>query len=107
MWSVWCVDHGEKSWWKHTFAPTLLNSFTPRRCSIDKFQGVIQRRVIAEHHQMLIADLFSKEIKDALFSMDPKKSLGLDGFNPELFQKSWHVVSEDITKFCLLAFNRV
>lgn len=56
---------------------------------------------------MLIADLFSKEIKDALFSMDPKKSLGLDGFNPELFQKSWHVVSEDITKFCLLAFNRV
>lgn len=51
---------------------------------------------------MLIADLFSKEIKDALFSMDPKKSLGLDGFNPELFQKSWHVVSEDTLSFAYL-----
>ena len=39
-----------------------------------------------------------KEIKDALFSMNPTKAPGSDGMTPIFFQKFWHILKKDIIK---------
>lgn len=45
------------------------------------------------------------EVKDALFSMDPYKAPGIDGFNPMFFQKFWHIVGKYVTRLCLNVLN--
>lgn len=41
-----------------------------------------------------------KEVKDAMFSMAPEKSLGVDGLNPTFFQIYWSIVGNDVVNFC-------
>lgn len=39
-----------------------------------------------------------EEIKTAVFSMKPYKSLGPDGYPPMFFQKQWDMVGADVCK---------
>lgn len=41
-----------------------------------------------------------EEVKNALFSMHPEKSPGIDGLNPGFFQAFWNVFGADVTEFC-------
>lgn len=41
------------------------------------------------------------EVKDALFSMHPDKSLGEDGFSPGFYQCHWSIVGHDVSNACI------
>jgi hypothetical protein len=44
------------------------------------------------------------EVKDALFSMDPYKAPGPDGFQPVFFRNYWKIVSKDVWTLVHSAF---
>lgn len=44
----------------------------------------------------MLVEVTDKEVKSALFNMDPYKSPGPDGMSPCFFQKHWHIVGGDI-----------
>lgn len=46
----------------------------------------------------LLKPVEHKEVKDALFQMNPDKAPGPDGMTPRFFQKHWKIVGEDIVK---------
>ena len=39
-------------------------------------------------------------MKNAVFSMQPEKAPGIDGFNPAFYQSFWGVVKHDVVDFC-------
>lgn len=54
---------------------------------------------------LLIQPVSEGEVKDALFSMDPYKASGPDGFQPVFFRRYWHIVSKDIWFLVAAAFS--
>lgn len=48
----------------------------------------------------MISNISTDEVREAVFSMHPDKSPGLDGLNPAFFQTFWGVVGGDVVKFC-------
>ncbi|CAA7040537.1 unnamed protein product [Microthlaspi erraticum] len=46
---------------------------------------------------MLTRRATEAEVRDALFMMHPEKAPGPDGMTALFFQRSWHIVKEDIT----------
>lgn len=49
---------------------------------------------------MLMAPFDTTDVKDALFSIHPDKSLSPDGMNPSFYKKIWHIVGEDAISAC-------
>ncbi|XP_071921851.1 uncharacterized protein [Coffea arabica] len=56
----------------------------------------IPTTITTEMNARLTQEVEEKEIKSALFSMNPNKAPGQDGMNPLFFQKFWHVVKSDL-----------
>ena len=44
----------------------------------------------------LIRPFTKLEIKKAIFSMDPNKSLGPDGMSPLFFKNFWNIIKADL-----------
>ncbi len=63
----------------------------------------VQPQITEEHNRFLLSPFTVEEVKNALFSMHPDKSLGPDDMNPAFYQKFWDVVGNDVAKFCLSA----
>ncbi|KAL4278536.1 hypothetical protein GQ457_03G025960 [Hibiscus cannabinus] len=63
--------------------------------------NLVRPRVTGEHNQNLLAHFQPDEIHAAVFGMPPMKASGMDGYHALFFQKYWHVVGADITRFCL------
>lgn len=51
-------------------------------------------------NEELIAEITGAEVKEAVFSMHPDKTSGVDDFNPAFYQAFWSVVEGDVVKFC-------
>ncbi|XP_074359607.1 uncharacterized protein LOC141699636 [Apium graveolens] len=47
-------------------------------------------------NSVLLDDIDTKEVKDALFHMHPDKSPGSDGMSPGFYQKYWSTMGEDV-----------
>lgn len=47
-----------------------------------------------------MSHIVPKEVKDAVFSMHPKKTPGTDGLNPAFFQVFWNIVGQDLVDMC-------
>lgn len=45
---------------------------------------------------MLSAHVNGEEVHTALFSMNPDKTPGLDGYTPAFYQKCWSIVGENV-----------
>lgn len=49
----------------------------------------VQPQITEEHNRFLLSPFTVEEVKNALFSMHPDKSLGPDDMNPAFYQKFW------------------
>lgn len=58
----------------------------------------IQPGITEVHNGILLERAEEKEVKAALFSMDPDKAPGRDGYTPGFYQKCWPVVGRDVTE---------
>jgi len=92
---VWCHFDDQIAKTSINYFKDLFTSSNP----ID-FSGVLQAMdqvVTLDMNTTLLQRYNSKEVKQALFQMQPSKSPGLDGMPPFFFQKYWHIVGQDIT----------
>ena len=74
------------------FIPGLHNITYSKRCP-------------KEQNQQLIKEFEASEIKEAIFSLHPDKSLGPDGMNPGFFQAYWDIIGGEVTTTCLRLLN--
>ena len=58
--------------------------------------NVILWLITDEDNNLLSRDVTIAEVKEALFSMDPHKAPGPDGFTPLFYQKFWDIVHLDL-----------
>lgn len=61
-------------------------------------------KIPPELSELLTRPVLEGEVKEALFSMDPYKAPGPDGFQPVFFRNYWHVISKDIWFLVATAF---
>ena len=52
----------------------------------------VKPRITAEQNQSLIEHFSPADVREAIFSMHPAKSPGLDGMNPAFYQNFWPIV---------------
>ncbi|KAA3453657.1 reverse transcriptase [Gossypium australe] len=58
-----------------------------------------------EHNNMLMAAFREEEVAEAIKSIAPLKASGKDGFPALFYQKYWHIVGEEVTRYCLDVLN--
>ncbi|KAA3490640.1 reverse transcriptase [Gossypium australe] len=65
----------------------------------------IETSISQEMNANLLSEFTEDEVLAALKGMGPKKAPGPDGFPALFFQRFWHIVGNDVTKFCLGFLN--
>ncbi|KAA3467661.1 reverse transcriptase [Gossypium australe] len=75
------------------------------RGSCDHLLSRIDRCISEKDNQFLTALYTKEEIKEAVFEMGPTKALGKDGLPALFYQKCWHIIGNDVIKFCLQILN--
>ncbi|OMO67823.1 reverse transcriptase [Corchorus capsularis] len=84
---------------------SIFSSDNPNRNDILKVTSLIGQRVSPKMSDLLDKEFTSKDIKEAIFQMNPCKAPGPDGMNPCFFQTYWHIVGRDIVKMALGFLN--
>ncbi|XP_019264876.1 PREDICTED: uncharacterized protein LOC109242481 [Nicotiana attenuata] len=65
----------------------------------------IQPMVTEEDNHLMNQIPQEEEIRNAVFSIDPNSSAGLDGFNGHFYQASWDTIKREVCKFVQNCFN--
>ncbi|XP_059288842.1 uncharacterized protein LOC132042262 [Lycium ferocissimum] len=82
------------------------NLFSQNHTYIDlSILDCIPNLVTCEDNQMLKEEISSKEVKDAIFDIDPNSSAGPDGFSSLFFQKCWSIVEQDLVSMVKAVYN--
>lgn len=63
---------------------------------LDEILEGMPHRITRSMNDKLTRDVDEKEVKQALFSMNPNKAPGSDGMSPLFFQKFWYIIKSDI-----------
>lgn len=64
-----------------------------------KIFSCIDQKVTKTQNQQLLLPITKEKFKDALFSMRPNKSPGIDGMNLTFFQSQWAIIGDDVTNY--------
>ncbi|CAN0825908.1 Transposon TX1 uncharacterized 149 kDa protein [Linum grandiflorum] len=94
---VWREDAKEMVAMVHTYFTEL---FQEGACEWQEVVDCVRGRVTEEDNQVLLKRFTDEEIRVAMFSMNPDKAPGPDGFNPGFYQKFWHVVGGQVASSC-------
>ena len=68
--------------------------------------NLMSQCVSMDDNIMLTSPITEEELCQALFQMQPDKSLGPDGFNPAFYQRFWHVCGDDIFQVVVYLLDR-
>lgn len=74
------------------------NIFSTVGSDLDEVISEVQPGISEAQNNMLIGAIKQDEVKAALFSMEPDKAPGCDGYTPGFYQNCWHIVGRDVTK---------
>ena len=88
-----------------TYFEDIFRSSKPDPTRIVEALAGLEERVTPEINRDLLRPFDEDEVKTALFSMDPIKAPGLEGFPALFYQKNWEVVGERVTAVCLGILN--
>ncbi|PNX81081.1 hypothetical protein L195_g037096, partial [Trifolium pratense] len=78
----------------------FVDIFNKQNSIIYPVINIIDHSISLEDNTMLVAPFTMEEFRDAMFSMQPDKCPGPDGFNPGFFQHFWHLCGQDIFDEC-------
>ncbi|KAA3466241.1 putative Transposon TX1 [Gossypium australe] len=67
--------------------------------------GLVEKRVTASMNESLIKQFSEEDICNAVKSMSSLKVPRVDGFVAIFFQRYWHIVGPDISRYCLGILN--
>ena len=99
----WCNTDDEVASVAEKYFKNLFTSTTPTNLNL--VLDSVNRVVTPDMNQTLHQPYTRDEVKQALFHMHPSKSPGLDVMSPFLFQKYWHIISNDVTNVVLFVLN--
>ena len=80
------------------FYNTLNNFDSSNKWAQEEMLKHIPKLISEEDNKFLNEPISLNEVKTALFSMNPDKSPGPDGFQAFFFQKCWDILGEDLWK---------
>ena len=80
------------------FTNTLNNYDSSNRIAQEEMLKHIPKLITEEDNRFLNEPFTLQEVKIALFSMNPDKSPGLDGFQAFFFQQCWDILGEELWK---------
>ncbi|XP_019181633.1 PREDICTED: uncharacterized protein LOC109176682 [Ipomoea nil] len=69
-------------------------------CDLNPVLNCLQPSITSDQNGFLCATISPKEVKTAVFSMHPDKSLGPDGFNLGFHQAFWDILGNDMVLLC-------
>ncbi|KAH1098259.1 hypothetical protein J1N35_015180 [Gossypium stocksii] len=75
------------------------------RENYDHLLSSIDKCITEEDNQFLMKPYATEEIKEALFLMGPTKAPSEDGLPALFYQKYWHIIGDDVTRFNLQILN--
>ena len=78
----------------HDYFNNIFLSSNPSR--FERVTDLLSSQVTHEQNQLLLKPLTKGEVHAALMAMEPTKSPGPDGMNPQFFQFFWDLVGTDI-----------
>lgn len=64
------------------------------------------QRVSIEDNSKLLVEFIEKEIKEALFTMNPLGALEPDGFLARFYQKHWSILGQNVCSYVLNMLNQ-
>lgn len=65
----------------------------------------IEKCLPEEENHDLLRPYMAEELREAFFAMGTTKTPSEDGFPALFYQNCWHIIREDVTKFCLQILN--
>lgn len=74
------------------------NIFSTVDAEVDVVMDEVQRRIKPFQIDMLVGEITPEEVKSAVFSMNPDKAPGADGYTPGFYQKCWSIVGNDVIR---------
>ncbi|KAL8100581.1 hypothetical protein AgCh_032729 [Apium graveolens] len=74
------------------------NIFSTTGVELEEIMREIPNRITENHNKWLLEVVRPEEVKEALFSMNPNKAPGLDGFTPGFYQKCWSIIGKDVVE---------
>ena len=92
---VWQLDMNRISNIAEEYYTNLFTTTWPG--NIDRVLEAVDKVVTQDMVHSLTQLYTEEEVRVALFSMHPSKSLGLDGISIFFFQKYWHIVGHNVT----------
>ncbi|WCJ18876.1 RNA-directed DNA polymerase (reverse transcriptase)-related family protein [Euphorbia peplus] len=102
-------DAGEWCSWSSGLDSLIRSYFTQLFSSESCVMDRVLENVMPKLDTAACANLSSiftrEEVKEAVFSMNPDKSPGPDGFNPGFYQRYWDIVGDQVVHSCLLWLN--
>lgn len=72
--------------------------FSTKRSEFEGVMREVQNTITESQNSSLMEDVRPEEVKYALFSINPDKVPGLDGFTPGFYQKCWPIIGKDVVK---------
>ncbi|XP_023634308.1 uncharacterized protein LOC111829455 [Capsella rubella] len=91
---IWCSEDKDIYGIATDYFNELFSTSNPS--AFEEALGGIQTLISEEENRSLTQAVTEKEIKDALFMMNPEKAPGPDGMTALFFQQAWGVVKEDL-----------
>ncbi|KAA3465754.1 reverse transcriptase [Gossypium australe] len=73
--------------------------------SYEHLFGLVNKRVSDRMNEYLLKQFTEDDISNAVKSMAPLKTPGVDGFPAFFFQRFWHIVGLDVSRYCLDILN--
>ena len=92
---VWQLDMNRISNIAEEYYTNLFTTTWPG--NIDRVLEAVDKVVTQDMAHSLTQLYTEEEVRVALFSMHPSKSLGPDGMSTLFFQKYWHIVGHNVT----------
>ncbi|KAA3480967.1 reverse transcriptase [Gossypium australe] len=88
-------------------ASSFFQSLFKTKGEVDSGKALagIERIIRQEDNVILLTPYRAEDIEIALKGMGPTKAPGPDGFPALFFQRYWHIVGDDVIKFCLGILN--
>ena len=88
-----------------TVLQRLIRSQVSSQVGLVRIIRSVHKKGTDDQNQMLTKKFKVKEIKEAMFSMNPDKSPGPDGMNPGFYQAYWDIIGGEVTEACLKVLN--
>lgn len=73
--------------------------------SDDRLFGLVEERVTKSMNDELLQEFVEDEIVQVVKQMAPLKAPGVDGFHAVFFQRYWHIIGSEVSKFCLVVLK--